>query len=114
MLLLNLKRNLSDARFQHCYYILKVPRKATKEEIKDSFYSLSKLVHPDNVKTGNQYKFIRLKEAYQIIKDAPLASTKLTGPSVERPEDLTYRAFIERRRYDKLKHKPNKEPELYR
>ena len=40
------------------------------EAIKARYRQLSKKFHPDNIKTGNQEQFLRVKEAYDVLKSA--------------------------------------------
>lgn len=127
MLLRIFKRNLSDARLYQCYTILKVTRRASPEDIRESFYKLSKIFHPDNVKTGNHHRFLRLKEAYELIREAPLKVDKSTiskrakvegeGGDDEdiAQEDLTHHGYIEYRRAmrGELMLDAHSEPQLY-
>lgn len=53
------------------YGILGVSPRSTKKEIKDKFLKLSMIYHPDNTETGNQAKFVEIKEAFDAIKSNP-------------------------------------------
>lgn len=50
------------------YKILNVPRNATTQEIKDAFYKLAKVSHPDVSKNHNDETFKQISEAYQVLK----------------------------------------------
>jgi curved DNA-binding protein CbpA len=50
------------------YEILEIDIKATKEEIKKKYYSLSKKYHPDK-NNGEDKHFKKIKEAYDILYD---------------------------------------------
>lgn len=53
------------------YFVLNVDKKATKQQIKLSYYKLSKQFHPDvNKETGAEDKFKALQEAYHILGDS--------------------------------------------
>lgn len=52
------------------YKILGLNSDCTDEQIKQSYLTLCKRYHPDNKITGNKEKFILLREAYDIVKDA--------------------------------------------
>lgn len=66
----------SPFRIHYFYQVLKVRPTSTPEEIKASFFKLSRLYHPDNLNTGDKQKFIRIKQAFEQIKDAPLISDR--------------------------------------
>lgn len=65
---------------------------------------MSKVYHPDNKSTGSHIKFVKLKEAYDDIKDAPRAShntnTASDNPFYRPPEDLRYRTAYNRTQYN--------------
>jgi hypothetical protein len=86
------KRHNSYWKLAHFYSILRTRPSSSPDQIKDSFLKLSKIYHPDNAETGDQAKFVRIKDAYDKIKDAPLRNSKLTGES----EDLSHAAFVRR------------------
>ncbi|XP_011404288.1 PREDICTED: dnaJ homolog subfamily C member 4-like [Amphimedon queenslandica] len=74
---LNLKRRglpLLSCRFKTFYEVLSVPKNASKEEIKDSFFTLSKKYHPDSNPSHPPPKelFIELNEAYSTLSDSSL------------------------------------------
>ena len=50
------------------YKTLRVKRKATQQEIKDSYHDLAKEYHPDK-EDGNAEKFKELANAYEILSD---------------------------------------------
>src|SRR3989339_2181572 len=50
------------------YNILGVNKNAPKEEIKKAFYKLAHKYHPDK-KEGNEAKFKKVNEAYQVLSD---------------------------------------------
>lgn len=50
------------------YKILGVSRKADPVEVKKAYRTLSKMYHPDNIKTGDPVKFKEVKEAYELIE----------------------------------------------
>src|ERR1035437_2153809 len=50
------------------YETLGVPKSASKDEIKKSFYKLAQKYHPDK-KGGNEAKFKQANEAYQVLSD---------------------------------------------
>ena len=53
------------------YLVLNVDKKATKQQIKLSYYKLSKQFHPDvNQEPGSEDKFKALQEAYHILGDS--------------------------------------------
>lgn len=70
------KRALSTSKLKEYYALLKVDRGSTKQQIKDSFLKLSKIYHPDNKITGSHNEFVKLKEAYDAIKDGPPATSQ--------------------------------------
>lgn len=86
-------------KFQESYRLLGLKRKSTPEEIRSSFLKLSKLYHPDNTDTGNQQKFIRIKEAFDNIKHAPLSSAN-PRPHIDDDDevDLSHKAYVEQMR----------------
>ncbi|MEN8146325.1 MAG: DnaJ domain-containing protein [Campylobacterota bacterium] len=50
------------------YKILGLSKEATLEEVKNQFRSLSKLYHPDTKTNSDSEQFIRIKEAYDVLK----------------------------------------------
>lgn len=68
---------MSHHKLRHFYQIIGARIKASPSEIRDAYISSVKLYHPDNPTTGNHAKFLRLREAYEHIKDAPLKDTKM-------------------------------------
>uniref|UniRef100_A0A915B4Z1 J domain-containing protein n=2 Tax=Parascaris univalens TaxID=6257 RepID=A0A915B4Z1_PARUN len=74
----------------HNYYeLLGVSPKATPTEIKNAYYSKSKLVHPDSInhmpeeeRTKRQRAFVELKEAYDVLRrpaDRRIYDDRLSG-----------------------------------
>ena len=61
-------------RFKTFYEVLSVPRNASKEEIRDSFFTLSKRYHPDSNPSHPPPKelFIEINEAYSTLSDSRL------------------------------------------
>lgn len=92
----------STTKLFHCYSFLKIHRTANPAEIKSKFLRLSKIYHPDNVESGNQARFIRLKEAYEIIKDAPLLNiSQKSIIETEFDRDLSHLRHIQLREIEK-------------
>ena len=50
------------------YKILGLSKEASLEEVKNQFRSLSKLYHPDTKSNSDSEQFIRIKEAYDVLK----------------------------------------------
>jgi DnaJ-class molecular chaperone len=50
------------------YKILGLSKEASLEEVKSQFRSLSKLYHPDTKTNSDSEQFIRIKEAYDVLK----------------------------------------------
>lgn len=73
--LISFIRFISTARLKDCHKILEVDKSSTPKQIKESFLRLSKIYHPDNKSTGSHTKFVKLKQAYDEIKDAPSSQT---------------------------------------
>ena len=48
--------------------LLGLSKEATFEEVKTQFKSLSKLYHPDTKTNSDSEQFIRIKEAYDVLK----------------------------------------------
>lgn len=74
---LNIKRRglpLLCCRFKTFYEVLSVPRDASKEDIKNSYFTLSKKYHPDSNPSHPPPKelFIELNEAYSTLSDSSL------------------------------------------
>lgn len=96
-------KGLNDAKFSHCYRILKVKRNASAPEIREKYLRLSKLYHPDNQEFGSALKFIRLKESYELIKNAPLirnADQEEDSTVGHFEQDLSHAAHIKQREMD--------------
>ena len=52
------------------YQLFDVPRTATPEEIEDKYHYYAKKYHPDRAKSPDAHeKFIKIKEAYETLKD---------------------------------------------
>merc|ERR1711915_1086588 len=54
---------------QNHYITLNIPKTATQSQIKESYYRLSQVHHPDQ-KKGNVEKFRQISEAYDILGDS--------------------------------------------
>lgn len=80
-------RALSTSQLKEYYSILNVSRASTPKEIKESFLKLSKVYHPDNNITGSHSKFVRLKEAYDALKDG---SPKVGSSYSSQDENIDY------------------------
>lgn len=93
--LISFVRFISTARLKDCHKILEVDKSSTPKQIKESFLRLSKIYHPDNKATGSHTKFVRLKEAYDEIKDAPTAPSDSYNSSAfnKAQEDLSHRTY---------------------
>lgn len=89
------RRSISSSRLKECHDLLKVDKTSTPKQIKESFLRLSKVYHPDNKHTGSHTKFVKLKQAYDEIKDAPKAS--ISDNQYYNPEDLTHKAYTQYR-----------------
>lgn len=50
------------------YKILGLSKEASLDEVKSQFKSLSKLYHPDNKRNSDSEQFMRIKEAYDVLK----------------------------------------------
>ena len=50
------------------YKIFGLSREASLEEVKSQFKALSKLYHPDTKSNSDSEQFIRIKEAYDVLK----------------------------------------------
>ena len=50
------------------YKILGLSKEATLEEVKSQFKALSKLYHPDTKSNSDSEQFMRIKEAYDVLK----------------------------------------------
>lgn len=79
------KRALSTSQLKEYYALLDVDKTSTKQQIKNSFLKLSKVYHPDNKITGSHNKFVKLKEAYDAIKDGPPAISQSYSASTSNP-----------------------------
>jgi len=52
------------------YQLFDIPRTATPEEIEDRYHHFAKKYHPDRAKSPDAHeKFIKIKEAYETLKD---------------------------------------------
>lgn len=92
------RRALSTSRLKDYYALLNVDKTSSPKQIKDSFLKLSKVYHPDNKLTGSHLRFVKLKEAYDAIKDGPPTtsqsySTSSSSAGFSDPyADLSHRA----------------------
>lgn len=94
------KRNFSSKRLQPFYSILKVRTTSTPEEIRNSYIKLSKIYHPDNLQTGDEKRFIRIKEAYdKIMSEFPSTVRNHKSQDDDDP-DLSHKAYIEYIRFN--------------
>ena len=50
------------------YKVLGLSKEASFEEVKSQFKALSKLYHPDTKVNSDSEQFIRIKEAYDVLK----------------------------------------------
>ncbi|MGB5964621.1 MAG: DnaJ domain-containing protein [Sulfurimonadaceae bacterium] len=50
------------------YKLLGLSKKASFEEVKTQFKQLTKLYHPDTKSNSDSEQFIRIKEAYDVLK----------------------------------------------
>lgn len=94
------KRFLTDKKYIASYTILKVKNKSTPQDIRNNFLKLTKIYHPDNVETGNHSRFLRLKAAYDLIKDAPLLNEGIKSENTFESEidcDLSHKAHVQYR-----------------
>ena len=55
------------ASFPDYYSILNLPYGSSNEVIKKYYYTLAKVFHPDNKRTGKEDKFILIKKAYDVL-----------------------------------------------
>jgi len=58
----------TDQEVIDAYKILGLSKEASLEEVKSQFKSLSKLYHPDTKSNSDSEQFIRIKEAYDVLK----------------------------------------------
>lgn len=74
------RSSLSTLQLKEYHSILNVNKSSTPKEIKESFLKLSKVYHPDNSVTGSHIQFVKLKEAYDALKDGtPTTSDSSTS-----------------------------------
>lgn len=100
---INSRRALSTSQLKEYYAILNVKKESTPKEIKDSFLKLSKVYHPDNKLTGSHNKFVKLKEAYDAIKNGPPAMSNSYSQN-EQDYDLTHKAYARYREQQRNYH----------
>ena len=58
----------TDQQIVDAYKLFGLTQKASLEEVKQQFKQLSKLYHPDTKPNSDPEQFIRLKEAYDVLK----------------------------------------------
>ncbi|CAD5231363.1 unnamed protein product [Bursaphelenchus xylophilus] len=94
------------------YKLLEVSRSATPEEIKDSYYTLSKKYHPDSP-TADPKRFLEIKNAYEKLRDRKKTSEENGKSSLHRftREDLEkvderFKNYYRSRTVDYKAHKP--------
>jgi len=58
----------TDQEVIDAYKILGLSKDASFEEVKSQFKSLSKLYHPDGKTNSDSEQFMRIKEAYDVLK----------------------------------------------
>lgn len=105
------KRAFSSRRIHECYRLLQINAQAEPSDIRQRYLELIRVYHPDNKETGNAKKFIRIKNAYEMIKKAPLLVTnsgshvvvgdQLDEAAENNPDGLTHKAYVEQ-----YKHSP--------
>ena len=70
------EREFRDAaindKLPNYYEILKIPRDATQEEIKNKFRELAKKTHPDKTKEDSEEEMAELNKAYEVLSDEKL------------------------------------------
>lgn len=100
------KRAFGSKKIHESYRILQLGVQASPPEIRHKYLELIKVYHPDNKETGNQKKFIRIKNAYELIRKAPLQTANsgrqdialgeyLDEGELYNPEALTYKSYQE-------------------
>lgn len=52
-----------------CYFLLGVPRDANQSQIKRAYRVLSHRYHPDHVGPAGEERFLRIKDAYDVLRD---------------------------------------------
>lgn len=74
------KRYLSSAKLKEYQSALNLKPGATAADVRESFLRLSKIYHPDNKISGSHNEFLRIKEAYDALKNgvAHQAESKYT------------------------------------
>lgn len=65
--------------------ILSVEANATPQEVKKAYRTLSKQLHPDNQRTGNEYLYKQVQEAYEFLKGSRVKAK----PQGVRPSPMT-------------------------
>lgn len=96
----NTRRALTTQKLREYYSLLNVDKNSSPKEIKESFLKLSKVYHPDNKVSGSHLKFVKLKEAFDAVKDGNPSVTDDFRPYQPNPfttrqedyQDLTHRA----------------------
>lgn len=73
------------------YELLGLTQEATDEEIRKAFRKLSKVYHPD-MPTGDQEKFIQLKEAYEVLSDPDEKASYDSGVKTSEDGKTEYRS----------------------
>lgn len=91
------KRNIvRQTKDSYYYTILNLRPSATRDQIRAAYVAMSKLYHPDNAETGSHQKFLRIKTAYDKIKDAPLAHGRsIREDGGDELSDLSHDAYVQ-------------------
>lgn len=63
------------------YKILEVSVSDSKDVVKAKYRALCRIYHPDNIKTGNEEKFLEVKRAFEYLNEntsrSPAKGTKM-------------------------------------
>jgi molecular chaperone DnaJ len=55
-------------KLKEAFEVLEIPQGSSKEEAKKAFRKLAASLHPDNKETGNEAKFKKINQAFQLIE----------------------------------------------